>query len=44
MKVGMPTGSPRWRAAMSEFSDRELQVGTAVLDRLHDLFDELLDR
>jgi DNA-binding MarR family transcriptional regulator len=34
---------PRWRAAMSEFSDDELRVAAAVLDRLHDLFDEVLD-
>jgi DNA-binding MarR family transcriptional regulator len=32
---------PRWRAAMAEFSDGELQTATAVLDRLHNLFDEL---
>jgi DNA-binding MarR family transcriptional regulator len=35
---------PRWRNAMSEFSDTELETATAVLDRLRDLFDELLDR
>jgi DNA-binding MarR family transcriptional regulator len=35
---------PRWRDAMSEFSETELQTATAVLDRLHDLFDELPDR
>jgi DNA-binding MarR family transcriptional regulator len=32
---------PRWRAAMAEFSDGELHTATAVLDRLHNLFDEL---
>jgi DNA-binding MarR family transcriptional regulator len=35
---------PKWRAAMAEFSDRELHTATAVLDRLRDLFDELDDR
>jgi DNA-binding MarR family transcriptional regulator len=32
---------PRWRAAMAEFTDGELHTATAVLDRLHNLFDEL---
>jgi hypothetical protein len=35
---------PRWRDAMSEFSEAELQTATAVLDRLHELFDEMPDR
>lgn len=35
---------PRWREALSEFRDDELRVATAVLDRLRDLFSELLDR
>jgi DNA-binding MarR family transcriptional regulator len=34
---------PRWRAALAEFSDDELRHAVAVLDRLHDLFDELAD-
>jgi DNA-binding MarR family transcriptional regulator len=32
---------PRWRAALSEFSDDELSAAAAVLNRLRDLFDEL---
>jgi DNA-binding MarR family transcriptional regulator len=35
---------PRWREALSEFSDSELHTAAAVLDRLRELFDELLDR
>jgi DNA-binding MarR family transcriptional regulator len=31
---------PRWRAALAEFSERDLQVAANVLDRLRDLFDE----
>lgn len=31
----------RWRAALSEFSDDELSVAAAVLNRLRNLFDEL---
>jgi MarR family transcriptional regulator, organic hydroperoxide resistance regulator len=32
---------PLWRAALEEFSEEELATAAAVLDRLHDLFDEL---
>jgi DNA-binding MarR family transcriptional regulator len=32
---------PLWRAALDEFSEEELATAAAVLDRLHDLFDEL---
>ncbi len=32
---------PRWRAALAEFSDRDLAVAAMVLDRLRGLFDEL---
>lgn len=35
---------PRWRAALSEFSDQELTTAAAVLDRLSTLFDELVER
>jgi MarR family transcriptional regulator, organic hydroperoxide resistance regulator len=35
---------PRWRAALSEFSDQELMTAAAVLDRLSTLFDELVER
>jgi DNA-binding MarR family transcriptional regulator len=31
---------PRWRAALSDFSDDELMTAAAVLDRLGALFDE----
>jgi MarR family transcriptional regulator, organic hydroperoxide resistance regulator len=31
---------PRWRAAFTEFSDRDLAVAATVLDRLRGLFDE----
>jgi DNA-binding MarR family transcriptional regulator len=34
---------PRWRAALAEFSDQELIVAAAVLDRLGEMFDELRD-
>jgi len=34
---------PRWRAALAEFSDAELEAATRVLDRLADYFDALLD-
>jgi DNA-binding MarR family transcriptional regulator len=32
---------PLWRAALEEFSEKELATAAAVLDRLHDLFDQL---
>jgi DNA-binding MarR family transcriptional regulator len=35
---------PRWRAALEEFSDAELESAAAVLNRLHDLFDELAEQ
>ena len=31
---------PRWRAALSEFSDAELMTAAAVIDRLRTLFEE----
>jgi DNA-binding MarR family transcriptional regulator len=34
---------PRWRAALSEFSDDELRVAATVLTRLCELFDDLPD-
>ncbi len=34
---------PRWQAALSEFSDRELSIATTVLERIAGLFDELAD-
>jgi DNA-binding MarR family transcriptional regulator len=34
---------PRWRAALAEFSDDELRVAAAILDRLHDVFGEFAD-
>jgi DNA-binding MarR family transcriptional regulator len=34
---------PRFRGAMSEFSDEDLLVAAAVLDRLRSLFEELAD-
>ncbi len=35
---------PRWRAALSEFSDAELLTAAAVLDRLRALFEEFEGR
>jgi DNA-binding MarR family transcriptional regulator len=32
---------PRWRAALAEFSDRDLAIAGAVLDRITEMFDEL---
>jgi DNA-binding MarR family transcriptional regulator len=32
---------PRWRAALTEFNDKELLVATRVLNRLADYFDDL---
>ncbi len=34
---------PRWRAALAEFSDEELRIAAAVLDRLRKMFDEVVD-
>src|SRR5690349_19837898 len=34
---------PRWRQALSEFSDDELRTAAAVLERLRRLFDELAE-
>jgi DNA-binding MarR family transcriptional regulator len=34
---------PRWREALSQFSDEELGTAGAVLDRIAQLFDELAD-
>ena len=34
---------PRFRAALEGFSERDLLVASAVLDRLRDLFDEVAD-
>jgi DNA-binding MarR family transcriptional regulator len=34
---------PRWRAALSGFSEAELRTATAVLDALREMFDELAD-
>jgi MarR family transcriptional regulator, organic hydroperoxide resistance regulator len=34
---------PRWRAALSEFTDEELDAAARVLDRLADYFDEQLE-
>jgi DNA-binding MarR family transcriptional regulator len=34
---------PRWQAALTEFSDAELDVAARVLDRLADYFHDLLD-
>jgi MarR family transcriptional regulator, organic hydroperoxide resistance regulator len=34
---------PRWRAALQEFSDEELQSAAAVLDRIRGLFEELAE-
>jgi DNA-binding MarR family transcriptional regulator len=31
---------PRWRAALEDFSDKELRTAAAVLERLRELFDE----
>jgi hypothetical protein len=31
---------PRYRAALAEFSEDELQTAAAVLERLRELFDE----
>jgi len=32
---------PRWRAALGEFTDDELETAASVLDRTRDMFDEL---
>ena len=34
---------PRWREALSEFSEAELLAAAAVLDRLRLLFDDIAD-
>jgi DNA-binding MarR family transcriptional regulator len=34
---------PRWRAALAEFSDRELLTAAAVLDRVRTMWDELAE-
>lgn len=34
---------PRWREALSEFSDAELRTAARVLDRLHDLFEQFAE-
>jgi DNA-binding MarR family transcriptional regulator len=34
---------PRWRAALSEFSDEDLLVAAGVFDALREMFDELAD-
>lgn len=34
---------PRWRAAVSEFSEEELRATAAVLDRVRAMFDEIAD-
>jgi DNA-binding MarR family transcriptional regulator len=31
---------PRWRAALSEFSESDILVAAAVLDRVRQLFDQ----
>jgi DNA-binding MarR family transcriptional regulator len=33
--------APRWEAALAEFSDDEVRIAAAVLDRLHAMFDEI---
>jgi DNA-binding MarR family transcriptional regulator len=33
---------PRWRAALQDFSDRDLLTAAAILDRIREMFDELL--
>jgi DNA-binding MarR family transcriptional regulator len=35
---------PRWRAALAEFSDRDLRTAAAILDRIAEMFDELAER
>ena len=37
------TYEPRWRAALSQFSEEELVSATRVLDALHGMFDELAE-
>ncbi len=34
----------RWRAALEEFSDEQLLVGAAMLERIRELFDELAEQ
>jgi DNA-binding MarR family transcriptional regulator len=34
---------PRWRAALSQFTDRELLTAARVLDAIRDMFDEVAD-
>jgi len=34
---------PRWRAALGQFSDKELRAGAAILNRIRDMFDEVAD-
>lgn len=34
---------PRWRAALDQFSEEELLTAAAVLEALHQMFDELAD-
>lgn len=33
--------APRWSAALAEFSDDELHIAAAVLDRIHAMFEDL---
>jgi DNA-binding MarR family transcriptional regulator len=33
--------APRWEAALADFSDDELGIAVAVLDRLHEMFDTI---
>jgi MarR family transcriptional regulator, organic hydroperoxide resistance regulator len=35
---------PRWRAALAEFSTRDLLTAAAILDRITEMFDELAER
>jgi len=35
---------PRWRAALAEFTDRDLVTAAAILDRVREMFDELAER
>jgi DNA-binding MarR family transcriptional regulator len=35
---------PRWRAALAEFSDRDLRTAAAILDGIREVFDELAER
>jgi DNA-binding MarR family transcriptional regulator len=35
---------PRWRAALADFTNRDLRTASAILDRIREMFDEMAER